>query len=256
MLATSLPAPQPARHRGGRYEVRVVRDRSLIRQAQQLRYQVFAGEMGADLGQPSGSLIDEDRFDAHCEHLVVRDTRADLVVGTYRILTPDAARRARGYYAEEQFDLSLLNMLRDRMVEVGRACVHRDYRTGAVMLLLWSNLARYLIENRYDFVMGSASVGIADGGHAAASVFHQVSETAMSPEDLRIFPRRALPIDRLCDTLAVEPPPLLRGYLNMGAWICGEPAWDRDFNCADLPILLPLARMQGRYVRHFLAKAA
>ncbi|MGZ5101637.1 MAG: GNAT family N-acetyltransferase [Usitatibacter sp.] len=236
--------------------MRIVRDRALIREAQKLRYQVFAEEMGARLGPPAGPRIDEDRFDIHCEHLVVRDTRADQVVGTYRILAPDAAKRARGYYAEEQFDLGLLEVLRDRMVEVGRACVHPDYRTGGVMLLLWSNLARYLIENGHDYVMGCASVGLADGGHTAASVFRALAETSMSPDDYRVFPRRSLPLERLRDTIAVEPPPLLRGYLNMGAWVCGEPAWDRDFNCADLPTLLPLARMRGRYVRHFLANAA
>lgn len=255
MLATHFAEARPTQ-RGPRYEVRIVRDRSLIREAQKLRYQVFAEEMGARLGPSAGGRIDEDRFDIHCEHLVVRDMRADLVVGTYRILAPDAAKRARGYYAEEQFDLGLLEVLRDRMVEVGRACVHPDYRTGGVMLMLWSNLARYLIENGHDYVMGCASLGLADGGHTAASVFRTLAETSMSPDDYRVFPRRSLPLGRLRDTIPVKPPPLLRGYLNMGAWICGEPAWDRDFNCAELPILLPLARMQGRYVRHFLANAA
>lgn len=254
MLATHFADAKP-RQRAPRYEVRVVRDRLLIRQAQKLRYQVFAEQMGAH-PRSSNQEIDEDRFDIHCEHLIVRDTRADLLVATYRILAPDAARRARGYCAEEQFDLDLLAVLRDRMVEVGRACVHPDYRTGGVMLLLWSNLARYLIENGHDYVMGCASVGLADGGHTAASVFRCLAETAMSPDDYRVFPRRGLPLDRLRDTIAVEPPPLLRGYLNMGAWICGEPAWDRDFNRADLPILLPLARMQGRCARDFLANAA
>lgn len=255
MLAQQEMAARPRRS-ATRYEVRVVRDRSLIREAQRLRYQVFAEEMGADLGPSAARQIDEDGFDAHCEHLIVRDTRADLVVGTYRILAPDAARHARGYYAEEQFDLSLLGVLRDRMVEVGRACVHPEYRTAGVMLLLWSQLARYLIENGHDYVMGCASVGLDDGGHRAASVYRAASQSAMSPDDYRVFPRHPLPLDRLNATIAVEPPPLLRGYLNMGAWICGEPAWDRAFACADVPVLLPLARMHGRYVRHFLASAA
>jgi len=255
MLAIRESAAPP-RSRSTRYEARVVRDRALIRQAQALRYRVFAQEMGARRGPAAGCGLDEDRFDAHCEHLIVHDVDAGRVVGTYRILAPDAARRAGGYHAEGQFNLEQLEVLRGRMVEVGRACVDPDYRASAVMLLLWSSLGRYLIESGHDYVMGSASVGLDDGGHTAASVFRAVSEKHMSPEDYRALPRQRLALETLRDTLPVAMPPLLRGYLNLGAWVCGEPALDPDFNCADLPILLPLARMNGRHVRHFLANAA
>lgn len=239
--------------RRSRYDVQVTRDPRRVHEAQRLRFRVFGNEMGARL---PGHGIDEDRFDAHCDHLVVRDLDEDDVVGTYRILSPEGARRAGNYYAEELFDLTLLHMLRGRMVEVGRACVHAEHRAGSVMLLMWTALARYLIENRYDYVMGSASIGIADGGHVAASVYRALGERYMSPEDLRMFPVRGLALARLQDTLPASPPPLLKAYLNLGAWICGEPALDPDFGCADLPILLPLARMHTRYTRHFLAQAA
>ncbi len=141
MLAIREDAAKP-RARATRLEARVVRDQALIRQAQALRYRVFAGEMGASLGPPACRGLDQDRFDEHCEHLVVRDVAADRVVGTYRILAPDAARRAGGYYSEGQFDLELLGVLRGRMVEVGRACVDPAYRARGVMLLLWSTLGR------------------------------------------------------------------------------------------------------------------
>lgn len=236
-----------------RYEVEVTREVWQVREAQRLRHRVFASELGARLPTPG---IDEDRYDAHCDHLIVRDTQAREVVGTYRILSPGSARSAGGYYAEELFDLSQFDLLRGRLVEVGRACVGPEHRSGPVMLLLWTALARYLIDNGHDYVMGSASIGIADGGHTAASVYRMVSESHLSPEDLRAFPLRALAVDRLRDTLPVAPPPLLRAYLNLGAWVCGEPAIDTGFGCADLPILLPLARMHTRYTRHFLAQAA
>jgi putative hemolysin len=236
-----------------RFEVHVTRETRWVRQAQRLRYLVFADELGANLPGPGR---DEDAFDAHCEHLVVHDREADEVAGTYRILSPDGARCAGGYYAEQRFDMTLLHLLRGRMVEVGRACVHGEYRAGNVMLLMWTALARYLIENRHDYVMGSASIGVSDGGHAAASVYRAASARAMSPEDLRMFPVRRLALDRLHDTLPVAPPPLLRAYLNLGAWVGGEPALDPDFGCVDIPILLPLARMHTRYTRHFLAQAA
>lgn len=236
-----------------RYDVQITRDPRCVREAQRLRYLVFGDELGARL---CGTGLDQDRFDAHCDHLVVRDRDEDDVVGTYRILPPDGARRAGGYYSEGLFDLALLQMLRGRMVELGRACVHAEHRSGNVMLLMWTALARYLIENRHDYVVGSASIGISDGGHVAASVYRTLAERFMSPEDLRVFPVRALALDRLHDTLPAAPPPLLRAYLNLGAWICGAPALDADFRCADLPILLPLARMHTRYTRHFLAQAA
>ena len=236
-------------------EAIVTREASLVRRAQQLRYRVFAGEWGANLPDAAPG-IDQDSYDAHCEHLVVRDLPRDEVVGTYRILTPQAARQAGSYYNETQFDLAQLEPLRDRMVEVGRACVDPGWRSGAVMLMLWSALGRYLIESGHDYVFGSASIAMADGGHDAASVYRTVSQQHLSPEGCRALPRERLPLELLCETRDVAVPPLLRGYINLGAWICGEPAWDRNFDCADVPILLPLARMNGRYVRHFLANAA
>ena len=232
--------------------VQVTKDPALVRGAQELRYKVFAVELGASLASaPWG--IDEDRFDPHCEHLVVR--HCERVVGTYRILTPAAALGAGGYYLEQLFDIGALDVLRERMVEVGRACVDPGFRAGAVMLTMWSALARYLVENGHDFVIGSASLELADGGHRAASIYRKVAGS-MSPEDFRVRPRQPLPLGRPRDTVAASPPSLLRGYLNLGAWVCGEPAWDLEFSCADLPVLLPLSRMQGRYARHFLARAA
>jgi putative hemolysin len=231
----------------------LTKEPALVRQAQELRYRVLAGAPGASPEQAWG--IDEDRFDAHCEHLVVREPRG-RVVGTYRILSPEAARRAGGYCAEAQFDLSMLDVLRGRMVEVGRACVDPGFRGGNVMLVLWTALARYLVDNGHDFVIGSASLDLSDGGHRAASVFRAAAARAASPEDYRVVPRRPLPLTRLRDGLSVPPPSLLRSYLNLGAWVCGEPAWDHEFSCGDLPLLLPLARMHGRYARQFLAQAA
>jgi putative hemolysin len=233
--------------------VQVTKDPALVRRAQELRYRVLAGELGAQLPGADWGL-DEDRFDAHCEHLVVRQD--ERVVGTYRLLTPAASRSTKGYCLEQIFDIGALDLLRDRMVEVGRACVDPDYRAGVVMLLMWSALARYLVENGHDFVVGSASLDLADGGHRAASIYRKVAASGMSPDDFRVSPRQPLPLGRLRDTLPAAPPSLLRAYMNLGAWVCGPPAWDLEFSCADLPVLLPLSRMQGRYAKHFLAKAA
>ncbi len=217
--------------------------------AQRLRYRVFAGEMGANLPTRTPG-VDHDLYDPYCAHLVVRDDDAGEVVGTYRILTPENARRI-GYYSENEFDLTRLQHLRPRLVEIGRSCVHPDYRSGATIALLWSGLARFMTENRYDYLMGCASISMADGGHGAASLYNRLGDH-LGPAEYRVFPRCPLPLAALKHDQPTETPPLIKGYLRAGAWICGEPAWDPDFNTADLPILMPMARVEGRYAKHFL----
>lgn len=226
------------------------RGRDEIRAAQRLRWRVFAGEMGARLRSAEPGL-DHDHYDPLCEHLVVRDEETGEPVGTYRILSPEASRLAGGYYAEEEFDLSSLRQIREGLVEVGRSCIHPDHRSGTVIGLLWAGLARYMLASGHRYLAGCASMGMGDGGHAAASIFERLRHRHLAPAEFRVFPRRCLPLDELDLTRRAEPPPLVRGYLRAGAWICGEPAWDPDFNTADLLILLPLARLSARHARHF-----
>jgi len=140
------------------------------------------------------------------------------------------------------------------MVEIGRSCVHADYRTGMTITLLWAGLAKYMLENRYDYLIGCASISMADGGHAAASLFNRLGEN-MSPIEYRVFPRCPLPLAALKNDLPAELPPLIKGYLRAGAYVCGDPAWDPDFNTADLPILMPMSRLDKRYAKHFMGKA-
>lgn len=222
-------------------------------EAQKLRYRVFADEMGARLNSRTPG-VDRDIYDPFCDHLIVRDEDHGKIVGTYRILPPDAARRVGGYYSENEFDLTRLLHLRNRMVEIGRSCIDADYRSGAVIALLWSGLARYMQENGYDYLIGCASVSMADGGHNAASLYNRLRETHLAPLEYHVFPRCPLPLDQLRTDLEAEAPPLIKGYLRAGAWICGEPAWDPDFNTADLPILMPMGKIEGRYARHFLER--
>lgn len=220
-----------------------------ILEAQRLRYRVFAGEMGANLPSRTPG-VDHDIYDPYCEHLVVRDTQSGEVVGTYRILSPENAELV-GYYSENEFDLTRLQHLRSRLVEIGRSCVHPDYRTGATISLLWSGLAQYMTDRGYDYLMGCASISMADGGHAAASLYNRLAEH-LGPMEYRVFPRCPLPLAALQQDRPAETPPLIKGYLRAGAWICGEPAWDPDFNTADLPILLPMAKVSNRYAKHYL----
>ena len=244
---TSQPQARPVRHN---LSVGIARTEREIHAAQKLRYQVFAGELGARLPERIPG-VDQDLYDAFCEHLVVRDENSGAVVGTYRILSPEKAREVGNYYSENEFDLTRLQHLRSRMVEIGPSCVHPDYRTGATIAMLWAGLAKYMLENRYEYLVGCASIGMADGGHAAASIYARLAEY-LSPLEYRVFPRSPLPLAALKQDLAVEILPLVKGYVRAGAYICGEPAWDLDFNTADLPILLPMSRISARYSRHFL----
>lgn len=226
-----------------------------IRQAQRLRYRIFAGEMGARLNTPVAG-HDVDLFDDFCEHLLVREVATQEVIGTYRVLTPAQARRVGSTYSDTEFDLTRLRGLRARMVELGRSCVHPAHRQGGVILALWGALAEFMTRNQLDTMIGCASIPMLHNGvvsgDAAASIWRQVSQTHLAPIDLHVRPRLPLPVERLDSTLDIEPPALIRGYLRLGAKVLGAPAWDPDFNTADLPMLMRIADLPTRYRKHFL----
>ena len=231
-----------------------------LRRVQRLRHQVFAGEMGARLrpvaGTPPGH--DADRFDDFCAHLLVRAVlpgeETGEVVGTYRVLTPEAARRAGGFYSETEFDLERLAPMRPRMAELGRSCIHPAWRSGGTILALWSALGEFMVRHGLDVAFGCASIGMSDGGHAAASLWHQLSALHLAPAERRVRPLHPLALDALRDDLNVETPALIRGYLRCGAELLGPPALDPDFGSADLPMLMTFDGLPRRHRRHFLGR--
>lgn len=247
-------APRLTEQKSRKLWVGLASTESEILEAQKLRYRVFGEEMGARLNCRIPG-VDRDHFDPWCQHLIVRDEMQGKIVGTYRILTPEASRRVGGYYSETEFDLTRFLHLRDRMVEIGRSCIDAEYRNGAVITLLWNGLARFMVENGYDYLIGCASIGMADGGHNAANIYMALQER-MADIEYRVFPRNALPVEHLINETHAEVPPLLKGYLRAGAQICGAPAWDPDFNTADLLIMLAMSRVDNRYARHFVERKA
>lgn len=225
-----------------------------VREVQRLRYKIFIDTMGLSaLANDDG--LDADEFDAHCDHLIVRDSKTLKVVGTYRVLSPSAARRLGRFYSEGEFDLSRLHHLRGGMVEAGRACIHPDYRSGGVIMLLWAGLAAYMRRERCEYLIGCASISLSDGGHNAAAVYYGLSQAQLAPAEYRVTPHVPFPLHERETTHAAHVPPLLKGYLRSGAWVCGEPAWDADFHSADLFMMLPLAKLDERYARHYLKEA-
>jgi len=234
-----------------RLHLSLAKNEDEMREAQRLRYKVFGEELGARLFEQIPG-HDTDLFDPHCDHLLVRSHNTGKVIGTYRIISPEAAKSAGSYYAEGEFSLTRLQHLRPRMIEIGRFCIHPDYRSGSVIALLWSGLGQYIARRDHEYLIGSASISMADGGHNAANLYQQLSEAQKAPPECRVNPFHPLPFKQLANGKPAVIPPLLKGYLRAGGRVCGEPAWDTDFNTADLLFLLPMARLNQRYERAFL----
>ncbi|MFF3846943.1 GNAT family N-acetyltransferase [Streptomyces sp. NPDC002328] len=253
MTGVSTLARPPQSTAPVRYTVTLARDEADVRAAQRLRHDVFAGEMGALLtsAQPG---LDVDPFDAYCDHLLVRDADTGQVVGTYRLLPPERAAVAGRLYSEGEFDMTRLDGIRPGLVEVGRSCVHPDHRDGAVIGLIWAGIARYMVDRGHEWLAGCCSVPLADGGVLAAGTWDRVRDKYLAPQEFRVRPLLpwSPPAD-LAPPARTELPALLRGYLRLGAWVCGEPAHDPDFGVADLYVLLSMRRVDARYLRHFLS---
>ena len=236
-------------------QVRWARHLDEVRQAQRLRFEVFGLEMGARLSTPVMG-HDIDLFDDYCEHLLVLDEMSQAVIGTYRVLTPAQAQRVGGTYSDTEFDLTRLRGLRSRMVELGRSCVHPAHRTGGVIMALWGALADFMVRNQLDTMIGCASIPMLHNGvvsgDVAASIWEQLRQTHLAPIEYHVRPRLPLPVEQLDNSVLAEPPALIKGYLRLGARVLGAPAWDPDFNTADLPMLMRLADLHPRYRKHFL----
>ena len=226
-----------------------------VRVAQQLRFDVFAKEMGARLKESLPG-HDVDLFDDFCEHLIIRDEISREVIGTYRVLTPAQAKRIGSTYSDLEFDLTRLRSYRDRMVELGRSCVHAEHRHGGVIMALWGALAEFMVRNQLDVMIGCASIPMLHqgvvSGEVAASIWHQLKQTHLAEVENQVTPRLALPVEQWEVNTAFEPPALIKGYLRLGAKVLGAPAWDPDFNTADLPMLMKINDMPARYRKHFL----
>ena len=229
-----------------------------VREAQRLRYSVFATELGARLPKTIEG-HDIDLFDDYCEHLLVRDTASGQVIGTYRVLTPVQAKRIGSTYSDTEFDLTRLRGMRNRMVELGRSCVHVDHRHGGVIMALWGALFEFMDRNRLDTMIGCASIPMLHNGvvtgDVAASIWHQLRQTHLADIQFHVRPRLALPVEQLDHHLSIEPPALIKGYLRLGAKVLGAPAWDPDFNTADLPMMMRTADLPARYKKHFASGA-
>lgn len=246
----TLAAVVPPARQKPRLEARFVRQPDELRQAQRLRAQVFGAEYGVRFRDPEG--LDRDDFDACCEHLNVYDTANHLLVATTRLLTGERARLAGSFYSAHEFDMTALEALPGRVLEIGRTCVHPDYRSGAAITVLWSALSDYLLCQDFSYLLGCASISLRDGGHNFAAIMPELRERHLVEPALRVVPRRSVLIEESPAAGSASLPPLLKAYLRMGCRIGGEACWDPEFQCADVFVLLDVAAMSARYAQRFL----
>lgn len=224
---------------------------ALIKEAQALRYRVFAKEMGAKLKTDSEGL-DYDEIDSYCDHLVVYDNTQKKIVGYTRLLNQNQAQRLGRYYSQDEFNLDKILALPGRFLEIGRTCVDPDYRGGAVLTTLWSALVQYALEGDFNYLLGCASITPGPSGFAVDAVFRNIDPKNIAPVSIQVKPSIPVPSELRCARDESGIPPLLKAYLRFGALICGEPYWDEDFNCMDLFVLLPLDQLKDRYSKHYM----
>ena len=265
--ASVLIAADPPTHSTDtpRYTLLLSTDPAMIEAAQRLRHDVFTSEPGFALaGAADGR--DADRFDEHCDHLLVREDNTGELVGCYRMLPPPGAIAAGGLYTATEFEVQGLDSLRPSLVEMGRAVVREDHRNGGVVLLMWAGILAYLDRCGYDYVAGCVSVPVRGAesetpGSQIRGVRDFVLRRHAAPPEHTVYPYRPVildgrGLDEIDPPARVSVPPLMRGYLRLGAQVCGEPAYDPDFGVGDFPALLDKRRADTRYLRRLRSVGA
>ncbi len=246
-----------------RYTLLLSTDPALIDAAQRLRHDVFTSEPGFALEGASDGR-DADRFDEYCDHLLVREDNSGELVGCYRMLPPPGAIAAGGLYTATEFDVEGIDPLRPSLVEMGRAVVREDHRNGGVVLLMWAGILAYLDRSGYDYVAGCVSVPVQGcEGDAPGSQIRGVRDFVRRRHaaPYTVHPYRPVIIDGsglddIDPPARVSVPPLMRGYLRLGAQVCGEPAHDPDFGVGDFPALLDKRQADVRYLRRLRSVGA
>ncbi len=248
----------------GSLEVRLARSGDEVKQAQRLRYRIFYEEMSA-VANVRAALFgrDADPYDKFCDHLLVLDhdvIGAPEIVGTYRLLRQEIAEKRKGFYSAGEFQIGNLisRHARRSFLELGRSCVLKPYRTKRTVELLWHGIWSYVRQNGIDVMIGCASLEGTDP-RRLAPLLGFLRSYAPTPEEWRVkaLPGRGVPLD----ALAAEPvngikvlrelPPLIKGYLRLGAYICEEAVVDWQFGTTDVFIVLPVERINTRYINYY-----
>jgi len=222
-----------------------------LMECQRLRYEVFNIELGEGLSTSDRSGLDIDPFDSFCDHLMVRDLETSKLVGTYRLQTGVVARRNLGYYGNQLFDFSTYEPIRKELLELGRACVHVDYRNIMVLHALWKGIAVYATRNDSRYLIGCSSISSQDENTGVA-MYESLKEKYLVEPSLRTTPQPGH--DCRSNGTRVDagrPPRLFRAYLEISGRICGPPAIDREFKTIDFLTLVDLDNLPDRVRTRF-----
>jgi len=240
------------------FEIKITREKGEVLAAQRLRFEVFHLEMKKGPGSSYCRGLDADDYDPICEHLIVHDLKDRQVVGTYRLLLGSEARKHAGFYSERDFDLEKIKRLRGGLLELGRSCVRKEYRKGAVINGMWQAIANYMRNHQVRYLFGCARLHTTHP-HEVSEFFALLKKRYYASEETRVYP---LPQNTFPDldenieikdprTLFLALPALIKGYLRVGALVCGPPALDHDFGTVYFFLLLDRNKMSSNYWLRF-----
>ncbi|MFI5293948.1 MAG: GNAT family N-acetyltransferase [Thermodesulfovibrionales bacterium] len=239
----------------GRFLVKLAEDRSELEKALKLRFEVFNLELKKGLAISYLNGMDTDEYDKYCAHLIVIDADFDRVVGTYRLLPGFVAEFNVGYYSENEFDMTNIKNLQGEKLELGRSCVHRDYRNAQVINLLWAGIARYVELYNIRYLFGCASL-CSSVTEEVSLVYSYLSRHHPAEPRYSVYPLqkvtglRMLQVEDRREALKMLPP-LIKGYTSLGANICGKPSYDAIFGTADFFVLLQTEKIMARYRKKY-----
>jgi putative hemolysin len=249
--------------RGGNLGVRIATTAAEIDAVQALRYRVFYDEMGARPSEDAArSRRDSDAFDAVADHLLVLDHAIgpgpEGVVGTYRLIRRSAAERLGRFYSADEYDITNVVDFAGNVMELGRSCVHSDYRGRAAMQLLWRGIAAYVFLHRIDLMFGCASLPGTNPDAIATELtylyHHHLAPPALRP---RALPERYVDMQRV-DPSSLDPrralvalPPLIKGYLRLGGFVGDGAVIDPQFNTTDVAVVVKTDLVTDKYYRHY-----
>lgn len=221
-------------------------------ECQRLRYLVFNCELGEGLDSSARIGLDRDRFDFICDHLMVRDASSGKLAGTYRMQSGYRAKGNLGYYGEEFFDFSPFETMRAEVLELGRACVHEDYRNTNVLHMLWKGIARYAMSCGARYLIGCSSISSQDEAEGMA-LYEALREKYLVEPSLRTDPVKGRECKPGAGSLSGPPrlPRLFRAYLDVSGRVCGPPAIDREFKTIDFLTLVDLKNLPDRVRTRF-----
>jgi putative hemolysin len=240
--------------------VKIAETEQEVTAAQRLRFEVFNREMNEGLSSSWHTELDQDQYDEYADHLIVIDKNKDKdkVVGTYRMLKKSIADSNGGFYSEGEFDLTNLKKLPVEILEMGRSCVDKHYRSNGVINYLWAGIVKYLELHEVKYLFGCGSLHTHDVDEVS-EIYSYLKSKYYAEEKYRVYPSQKCIIPGLRDdvdisntrTIMKKIPPLLKGYFRLGALICGEPALDVEFGTTDFFILLPTDQITKRYQNHY-----